>query len=102
VFRWSKKCSIRRVAKDNDRFAIFLAGLGIGVIGTLLLAPLSGADARTRIKRGAGKANDYLKDGTTALVDQAGEAIDELTEETKCELDNVAAAARKAIGKVSR
>jgi gas vesicle protein len=88
------------MAKDNNTFAIFLAGLGIGVFGTLLLAPLSGKEARTRIRRAAGKTNKYLKKRTATLVDQAGGAINELTDKTKGELHDAAAAAKKTADKI--
>jgi gas vesicle protein len=99
--------------RDDNSLVIFIAGLGVGVIGTLLLAPLSGEQVRSRIKSGAGKANDYLKDRTTALSDVVAQgkrtladavssgkdSIDDMKNNAQEKLEDAAWATRKAADK---
>ena len=63
------------MAQDNSTL-IFLAGLGVGVVGTLLFAPWSGEESRTLLKNNAGKARDYLKDKSAALADVAKDKVE--------------------------
>ncbi len=54
----------------------FLAGLGIGAIVALLLAPKSGKEAREYIAGKAGEGRDYVKAKTDDLRRQAEDAVE--------------------------
>ena len=53
----------------------FLAGLGVGAIVALLLAPKSGKEAREYIAGKAGEGRDYVKAKTNDLRRQAEDAV---------------------------
>jgi gas vesicle protein len=55
----------------EDHLLTFLAGVGLGVAGALLFAPVTGAQARARIKKGADRAGDYLKERSDAIAESA-------------------------------
>ena len=61
------------MSKDNS-LMMFFAGVGIGVAGTLLLAPSSGREMRSRIRGSANRGGDYLRqqaDSWKSSVDDA-------------------------------
>lgn len=59
----------------NDRFVMFVTGLGIGIAGALLLAPQSGAELRSRLRGGADQTKDYLKERVGALSQTVGDTV---------------------------
>jgi len=54
----------------------FLAGLGIGAVVALLLAPKSGKEAREYIAGKAEEGRDYVKAKTEDLRRQAEDAVE--------------------------
>ena len=62
------------MSKDNSVF-VFFAGLGVGVAGTLLFAPASGREVRLRLRNGAGKTGDYLKQQANSVMEPLEDAV---------------------------
>lgn len=60
-----------------DQVALFLAGAGIGLAASLLLAPEAGSKTRRRIRDVANKAGDVLKKGGERVGDAGTEIVDE-------------------------
>jgi gas vesicle protein len=58
---------------NDNRLMVFFAGIGLGVAGTLLLAPASGKETRSRIRSGG----DYLKQQANTAVEQGKQAFQE-------------------------
>jgi gas vesicle protein len=100
-----------------DHLAPFLAGLGLGVAASVLLAPEAGGKTRGRIRDIASRAGDGLKAGAEHVGDAAEDVLekcrltwrDEQNERSKTmsdmkdkakEIDDAADAARKAAGQV--
>ena len=54
----------------DKRLITFLAGVGVGAAGGLLVARYSGADLRKGIRKHAGEVKDLLKTGADELVDR--------------------------------
>ena len=50
----------------------FLCGVVVGALGTLLMTPESGADIRTRLRRGAKTAQDELTDAAAETAEALG------------------------------
>jgi gas vesicle protein len=104
--------------KSNSSFIPFLAGLGVGIVATVLLVPEAGRKTRNRIDGIAGRAADAwkararkLRDRTEDLL-QVGkstwkeqeikrrETMSDLKDKVNEKIDNAADAAKKAAGKV--
>jgi len=62
---------------NDNRLMVFFAGIGLGVAGTLLFAPASGKETRSRIRSGASKTGDYLKQQANTAVEQGKQAFQE-------------------------
>lgn len=61
--------------KGPSKFAIFLAGMGIGAIIALLFAPKTGEEIREVIGRKAGEGKDYIQSKSKEFRKQAREAM---------------------------
>src|SRR6266849_4697081 len=61
----------------DKRLITFLAGVGVGAAGGLLVARYSGADLRKGIRKHAGEVKDLLKTGAEELVDRVQTAAEE-------------------------
>jgi gas vesicle protein len=61
----------------DKRLITFLAGVGVGAAGGLLVARYSGADVRKGIGKHAGEVTDLLKTGAEELVDRVQTAAEE-------------------------
>lgn len=59
-----------------SNLGFFLAGLGIGAILALLLAPKSGKETRDYIAQKAEEGKDYVRTKTEELRQQAEEAVE--------------------------
>jgi gas vesicle protein len=100
--------------RNLDNMTTFLAGLGIGVAASMLLAPQSGPQTQKRIREFAGRAGDSLndlgtaartavKDGKRALQgkqDEASQAFNDLNNKAKRKIDETADAATTATGQI--
>jgi len=102
-----------------DNVALFLAGLGIGVAGAILLAPAAGDQTRGKIRDMANRAGDAVKDGAKNLGDKAGQTLEEqgltwnnlqdkgskimgdMKDKAKDKIDNAADAAKKGVDTVA-
>ena len=62
---------------EDKRLITFLAGVGVGAAGGLLVARYSGADLRKGIRKHAGEVKDLLKTGAEELVDRVQTAAEE-------------------------
>ncbi len=62
------------MSKDNS-LLVFFAGLGVGVAATLLFAPASGSELRSRLRNGAGKTGDYLKQQANSIMEPLEDAV---------------------------
>ncbi len=73
--------------ENNNGFAYFLLGLGVGVAAGILLAPKAGEETRELLKNKAGEGADYLraranesadfvKRRSADIKDQASDLID--------------------------
>jgi len=60
----------------GSNLGFFLAGLGIGAILALLLAPKSGKETRDYITQKAEEGKDYVKTKTEELRRQAEDAVE--------------------------
>jgi len=60
----------------GSKLGFFLAGLGIGAILALLLAPKSGKETRDYITQKAEEGKDYVKAKTEELRRQAEDAVE--------------------------
>jgi gas vesicle protein len=104
--------------KINPSFIPFLAGIGVGVVATVLLVPEAGRKTRNRIGDIAGRAADTLTARARNLGDwtedvlQKGkstwneqeikrrETMSDLKDKAKEKIDDAADAAKKAAGKL--
>lgn len=60
----------------DDSFMAFVAGIGVGVAGMLLLAPGAGKEAQKRLLEGMDNAGGYLKDQAGKLSEPIGEYVE--------------------------
>jgi gas vesicle protein len=61
---------------DNRGLSYFLLGLGIGVAVGIVFAPMSGEEARARVRSKALEGGDYLRKRSEDLRESAGELVD--------------------------
>jgi gas vesicle protein len=61
---------------EENKFAYFAFGLGLGLAIGVLFAPKSGEDTRQYIRAKAGEGHEYLKRRTEEVRESAGGAID--------------------------
>ena len=61
---------------EENKFAYFAFGLGLGLAIGVLFAPRSGEETREYIRSKAGEGKDYLKKRTEDLRESAGEAVE--------------------------
>jgi gas vesicle protein len=61
---------------QTSKVGIFLAGLGIGAIVALLLAPRSGKETRDMISLKAGEGRDFVKTKADEFRQQAEDAVE--------------------------
>ena len=66
------------MSEDNggSHVAAFLAGLGIGAVVALLLAPRSGKETRDMIVQKAEEGRDYVKTKSDEIRKQAEDAVE--------------------------
>jgi gas vesicle protein len=88
----------------KDKNVWFMAGLGLGALAGILLAPKSGRETRKAIARGANDGLEHL----TALGRDTRERVSHMMDLTKRSLDRkkqqagaVIYAAKKAMGKAA-
>ena len=60
----------------GSKAAYFLAGLGVGAIMALLLAPASGEEAREYIGKKAGEGREYVNTRSREVRRQAEDLVD--------------------------
>lgn len=60
---------------DGSRFAYFIAGVGLGALATLLLAPHSGPEMRDLLSAKADESRDYVTAKSKEIREQAGQAV---------------------------
>ena len=60
----------------GSKFAFFLAGLGIGAILALILAPTSGEEARQMLGQKATEGRDYVTNKSKEIRQQAEGMVD--------------------------
>ena len=70
----------------------FLSGAALGAVAALLLAPQSGLDSRERLRTYARRAEDTLLD----LAGRAGEAFEEVVDQSKEFVDTKKSILREA------
>jgi gas vesicle protein len=61
---------------EENKFAYFAFGLGLGLAIGVLFAPRSGEETREYIRSKAGEGTDYLKQRAEELRESASEAVD--------------------------
>jgi gas vesicle protein len=61
---------------DGSKAAFFLAGLGIGAVIALLLAPRSGKETRDMIVQKAEEGRDFVKTKSEEIRKQAEDAVE--------------------------
>jgi gas vesicle protein len=61
---------------EENRFAYFAVGLGLGLAIGVLFAPRSGEETREYIRSKAGEGKDYLKKRADDLRESANEAVE--------------------------
>jgi gas vesicle protein len=61
---------------DNKGLSYFLLGLGVGVAVGMVVAPVSGEEARVRIRDTASEGGDYLRRRSRDLADSASGLVD--------------------------
>ena len=61
---------------EENKFAYFAFGLGVGLAIGVLFAPKSGEETRQLIRAKAGEGKDYLKRRYDEAKESAGEAIE--------------------------
>lgn len=67
----------------NDRAAIFLAGMGIGIAGALWFAPREGQETRRRIQTGASGLFEKAKDGIDEAAGATKRCVDQVVDRSK-------------------
>ena len=60
---------------ENKGLAYFFLGLGVGVAVGMILAPVSGSEARGAIRNRALESGDYLKRRSAELRDSASDVV---------------------------
>ena len=63
--------------QKTDNVALFLAGAGIGLAASLLLAPDAGGKTRRRIRDAANRAGDILKNRAKDASAASNEVLDD-------------------------
>ncbi|MGH9343511.1 MAG: YtxH domain-containing protein [Terriglobia bacterium] len=61
----------------GDRFAFFLAGLGIGAVMALLFAPQSGEETREMISQRVEQGKEYVNEQSKAVRRRAEDLVTE-------------------------
>lgn len=61
---------------DENKFAYFAFGFGVGLAIGVLFAPKSGEETRQLLLTKAGEGKDYLKRRFEAAKESAGEAVE--------------------------
>jgi gas vesicle protein len=61
---------------EENKFAYFAFGLGVGLAIGVLFAPRSGEETREYIRSKAGEGKDYLKKRAEDLRESASEAVE--------------------------
>lgn len=61
---------------EENKFAYFAFGLGVGLAVGVLFAPRSGEETREYIRSRASEGTDYLKKRAEDLRESAGEAVE--------------------------
>lgn len=61
---------------EENKFAYFAFGLGVGLAIGVLFAPKSGEETREYIRTKAGEGRDYLKRRTDEVRESAGETVE--------------------------
>ena len=82
--------------KTNRSVAILLAGFGLGAATGLMLARASGAELRKEIRNCTNDTFDYLKTEGDALVKQAGNMVDSVSDAAGETLNQARGMVRKA------
>lgn len=61
---------------DGNSILWFLAGLGVGAVAGVLLAPQSGEEIRGNLRAKAEEGKGYVRDRAREARDQAGQWVD--------------------------
>jgi gas vesicle protein len=61
---------------DNKALSYFLLGLGVGVAVGMVFAPVSGVEARDRIRSRASEGGDYIRRRSQDLRESATDVVD--------------------------
>ena len=77
---------------DNKGLAYFFMGLGVGVAVGMILAPVSGAEARGVIRNRAQEGGEYLRRRSEELRDSAGDVVHRGKELVNRQRDQLSAA----------
>jgi len=77
---------------EENKFAYFALGLGVGLVIGVLFAPKSGEETRQYIRSKAGEGKEYLKKRTEEIRESAGEAIERGKAAVTRHKENLAAA----------
>jgi gas vesicle protein len=93
---------------DNKGLSYFLLGLGVGVAVGMVFAPVSGEEARVRIRDRASEGGDYLRrrsrdlaDSATGLVDKGKSAVRGQREQLNAAVEAGRQAYRETIAEAS-
>ena len=74
------------------KLAYFLAGMGLGAVVALLVAPRSGKEARDYITQRAGEGREYVTTKGREVRKQAEEAVDKAKEVVAKQKEQLSAA----------
>jgi len=77
---------------DDNKFAYFFLGLGIGVSLGILFAPKSGRETRVFIREKAGEGSGFIRRRGDEIRESAGEWIDRSKEAISRQKEQLAAA----------
>lgn len=80
------------MADDGTKFTYFLAGIGIGTLIGILVAPKAGAETRELIVNKADEGRDYLKKKSRDVREQAEGYISKGKEAVQRQKQNLDAA----------
>jgi gas vesicle protein len=73
--------------RTKDQIAWFSAGLGVGIAASVLFAPVTGSQARGRIRGIAGRTRDFLTERAERLGEAARDVLDGINPSLKDELN---------------